>query len=169
MTKPNPLNEQEQADLVAFLDGELRGEAARALETKLSLNPAARAEAESLKRTWGLLDYLPKPEPSPNFTHRTLEKMAPIPTATQMPFLRRSLRPWWIGAGWAAAIVMAASAGYIGVGMTRIGRDTTDRDLTRDLRVIENKRFYDHVDDLDFLKSLDKPDLFGEDASGSER
>ncbi|HBI45144.1 MAG TPA: hypothetical protein DDY78_20145 [Planctomycetales bacterium] len=162
MTKPNPLNEREQADLVAFLDGELAGEAARALETKLSLDPAARAEAESLKRTWGLLDYLPKPEPSPSFTHRTLEKMAPIRTTAAMPLWRSLRRPWWIGAGWAAAILTAATAGYLGV-----GGDATDRHLTRDLRVIENKRFYDHVDDLDFLKSLDQPDLFEEDATGS--
>jgi anti-sigma factor RsiW len=167
MTKPNPLNEREQADLVAYLDGELAGAAARALEVKLSLDPAARAEAESLKRTWGLLDYLPKPEPSPNFTHRTLEKMAPIPTATFTPFRPRSLRPWWIGVGWAAAILAAATTGYLGVGLTGPGRDTTELELTRDLSVIENKRFYDHVDDLDFLKSLDQPDLFGEDASGS--
>ena len=167
MTKPNPLNEQEQADLVAYLDGELAGEAARALEVKLSLDPAARAEAESLKRTWGLLDYLPKPEPSANFTHRTLQKMTPIPTATYAPFRPLSLRPWWIGAGWAAAILTAATAGYLGVRMTGAGRDTNDRDLVRDLSVIENKRLYDHVDDLDFLKSLDQPDLFGEDASGS--
>src|SRR5665213_3120308 len=167
MTKPNPLNEQEKADLVAFLDGELRGEAARALEAKISLNPAARAEAESLKRTWGLLDYLPKPEPSPNFTHRTLEKMAPIPTATPTPIRRRSLRPWWIGAGWAAGVLLAATVGYLGVGWTGGRGDATDRDLTRDLHVHENKMVYDHVDDLDFLKSLDQPDLFGEDASGS--
>jgi anti-sigma factor RsiW len=166
MTKPNPLNEQEMTDLVAFLDGELGGEAARALEVKISLDPAARAEAESLKRTWGLLDYLPKPEPSPSFTHRTLEKMAPVRVTDAMP-LRRSSRPWWIGAGWAAALVTATTTGYIGVGLTGAGRDTTDRALTRDLRVIENKRFYDHVDDLDFLKSLDQPDLFADDASGS--
>jgi anti-sigma factor RsiW len=167
MTKPNPLNEQEQADLVAYLDGELAGEAARALEVKLSLDPAARAEAEALKRTWGLLDYLPKPEPSPNFTHRTLEKMAPIRTMAAMPLWRSSRRPWWIGAGWVAAILTAATAGYLGVGWIGGGGDSTDRDLTRDLRVIENKRFYDHIDDLDFLKSLDRPDLFEEDATGS--
>jgi anti-sigma factor RsiW len=167
MTKPNPLNEQEQADLVAFLDGELAGEAARALETKLSLNPAARAEAESLKRTWGLLDYLPKPEPSPNFTHRTLEKMAPIRATTVISLWHSLPRPWLIGAGWAASVLAAAAIGYLGVGMTGAGRDLTDRDLTRDLRLIENKRFYDHVDDLDFLKSLDQADLFGEDATGS--
>jgi anti-sigma factor RsiW len=167
MTKPNPLDEQEQADLVAFLDGELRGEAARALEVKMSLDPVVRAEAESLKRTWGLLDYLPKPEPSPNFTHRTLEKMAPMPTAPQKPIPRRSLRPWWLGAGWAAGILLAATAGYFGGRWTGGRGDATDRDLVRDLRVIENKRFYDHVDDLDFLKSLDQTDLFGEETSGS--
>jgi len=39
MSNPGPLDEQERADLVAYLDGELGGEAARALEAKLSLNP----------------------------------------------------------------------------------------------------------------------------------
>ena len=33
MSQPSPLNEQEQAELVAYLDGELAGEAARKLET----------------------------------------------------------------------------------------------------------------------------------------
>ena len=126
MTKPNPLNEQEKADLVAFLDGELNGEAAHALEAKLSLDPAARAEAESLKRTWGLLDYLPKPEPSPNFTHRTLEKMAPIPTGDQ----------YAVPTAIAAAVVDrrrlggggagGRDGGYVGVGWTG-GRPRCDR------------------------------------------
>ena len=161
----NPLTEQEKADLVAFLDGELTGEAARSLETRLSLDPAARAEAEALKRTWDLLDYLPRPEPSPTFTNRTLEKLAPVPTvALRKTALRR--RPWLRYVGWAAALGLAASVGFLAVG--RIGpRDDPDWELTRDLRVIENKRLYDRVDDLDYLKSLDQPDLFGDDASGS--
>lgn len=167
MTKPNPLSERERADLVAYLDGELAGESARALEAKLSLDPAARAEAESLKRTWGLLDYLPKPEPSPHFTHRTLEKMAPIRVTDSMPLPRPSHRRWWIGAGWAASVLAALAVGYLGAAWTGGRRDATDQELTRDLRVIENKRFYDHVDDLSFLKSLDQPDLFADDASGS--
>ena len=167
MTKPNSLNEQERADLVAYLDGELKGEAARSLEAKLSLDPAARAEAESLKRTWGLLDYLPKPEPSPNFTHRTLEKMAPIRVTDSMRLARSWRRPLWIGAGWAASLLVAAVIGYFCSGWTASRGDTTERDLVRDLGVIENKRFYDHLDDLDFLKALDQPDLFGDDASSS--
>src|ERR1700676_3083783 len=114
MTKPSSLTAQEKADLVAFLDGELKGEAARALETKLSLDPTARAEAEALKRTWDLLDYLPKPEPSPSFTKRTLEKLAPIRSAALRKVKTRP--PWLVGLGWAAATVVAASLGFFAVG-----------------------------------------------------
>jgi hypothetical protein len=31
------------------------------------------------------------------------------------------------------------------------------------MRVIENKHLYDHVEDVDFLKKLDQPGLFGEE------
>ena len=64
-------------------------------------------------------------------------------------------------------MLAAAVVGYIGAGWNAVRRDTTNEDLTRNLRVIENMRFYEHVDDLNFLKSLDQPDLFGDDASGS--
>ncbi len=161
----NPLTEQEKVDLVAFLDGELTGEAARSLETRLSLDPAARAEAEAFKRTWDLLDFLPKPEASPNFTNRTLERLVPVPTAALRKAAPRG-RPWLWGVGWAAALAVAASVGFVAVGRFGPG-DAPDRELTRDLRVIENKRLYDRVDDLDYLKALDQPDLFGDDASGS--
>src|SRR5579884_2574830 len=76
MSKPPPLNEEERAELVAYLDGELSGERARAVETRLSLDPAARAEADALKRTWDLLDFLPRPEPSASFTQKTLSRAA---------------------------------------------------------------------------------------------
>ena len=79
MPNSSPLNERERADLVAWLDGELEGEAARALEAKVSLDPAARAEADALRKTWELLDYLPRPGPSASFTHRTLSRLAPAP------------------------------------------------------------------------------------------
>ena len=166
MSKPSAFNEQEKADLVAYLDGELEGEAARAIEQKLALEPDARAEADALKRTWDLLDFLPKPEPSPSFTHRTLEKLTPIRPAEPAP-ARRSRRPWLIGAGWAAAVLAATAAGYAGFGWTGTASANPDQELTRDLRIIENKRFYDHVQDLDFLKSLEQADLFGDDESGS--
>ncbi|MGL4555560.1 MAG: anti-sigma factor family protein, partial [Gemmataceae bacterium] len=56
---PVPLTARERADLVAYLDGELSGEAAESMEAKLNLDPRMRAEAESLKKAWDLLDFLP--------------------------------------------------------------------------------------------------------------
>src|SRR5258708_5182068 len=63
------------ADLVAYLDGEADPEAARRKEAEIARNPAARTKAEALKKTYDLLDYLPKPEPSPTFTTKTLTRL----------------------------------------------------------------------------------------------
>ncbi|AWM37712.1 hypothetical protein GobsT_42720 [Gemmata obscuriglobus] len=67
-----------EAELVAYLDGELDPAAARRVEDRLAEDPAARARAAELKKSFDLLDYLPRPEPSPNFTTRTLEKLPAV-------------------------------------------------------------------------------------------
>jgi anti-sigma factor RsiW len=167
MTKPTPLNDQERADLVAYLDGELTGEAARALEAKLSLHPEARAEAESLRRAWELLDYLPRPEPSSGFTGRTLSKLAPLrpPPPVAAPGRRWRWRGLLFGLAWAGALLLAALGGYAGFDRL-VPREPTDEELLRDVRILENRRYYDLVDNVDFLRELDQPDLFGEEAPG---
>src|SRR5262245_61836252 len=110
-----PLNEEELANLVAFLDGELDEESARQVEAKLSLDPTARAPADALRRTWDLLDYLPRPEPSPQFTNRTIDRVSALrPQATASQAVRRR-RPWLIGLGWAAAVLLASTTGFAAV------------------------------------------------------
>jgi hypothetical protein len=163
MSETSRLNEQERADLVAYLDGELGGEAARALEAKLSLHPEARAEADALRRTWDLLDFLPRPEPSAAFTHRTLERLTLVRAGDGG---RGRWRARFRAAGWAAALLVGGWAGYAGYNFFVPPRPG-ERELVHDLRVIENKRLYDLVEDLDFWRSLDRPDLFGDDSSGS--
>src|SRR5207248_669373 len=111
MTQSYPLNDKDRSDLIAYLDGELEGEAARAVEARISRDPAVRAEAESLKRTWDLLDYLPRPEPAPNFTHRTLDKLSTHATRAALR-QKRPLRRWLYGTGWAAAVVLVGLVGY---------------------------------------------------------
>ncbi len=174
-----PLNEKEQTDLVAYLDGELDEEAARELEAKLHTDPQARAEAEAFKKTWELLDYLPRPEPSTGFTHRTMERLsAQLPTSGLVARPGRGRRLAAV-LGWAAAVLLASGAGFAGVTYlvspkAPPGRPPADplagrspreveHDLVVNLRVLENKRLYEHVDDVEFLKGLDDPDLFGEE------
>ena len=163
-----PMNDQERADLIAFLDGELQGEPARAIEARLSRDPVARAEAESLKRTWELLDYLPRPEPSPSFTHRTLDKLSTHATRAALR-RRQPVRRWLLGAGWAAAVVLVGLAGYLATSslVSPGSGKPTDKDLVRDLRLIENLRFYEDVETIEFLRELDQRDLFGEDTLDS--
>jgi len=163
MTDKPPLNDDEREDLVAYLDGELDEEAARAVEAKLSLDPQARTEADALRRAWDLLDYLPQAEPSRSFTHRTLSRIA-APLTTAMPAPRR--RVWALGAGWAAAVLLSAAAGFAGFTFL-VPEDRSDEELVRDLRVIENRRLYEPVPDIYFLWELSHPDLFGDEGPGS--
>jgi hypothetical protein len=72
-----------EAELVAYLDGELDPASARRIETKLASDPQARAKATTLKKTYDLLDYLPKPEPSATFTSRTLDKLPAVQASNQ--------------------------------------------------------------------------------------
>ncbi len=166
MTKPSSLTDEDRVNLVAYLDGELDEESAQALEAKLNVDPQARAELEALKRTWGLLDYLPRAQPSAGFTHRTLQRVAPLRTSKVVMAGGGRWRPWAVGLGWAAAVLLAGAGGFAGVSLFG-PKDDVPEDLVRDLRVIENKRLYERVDDIEFLRQLDHPDLFGDDNLGS--
>jgi len=79
------LNDDDLNALTAYLDGELDDAASQAFEARLRRDPDLRAEAEAMKRTWEMLDYLPRPEPSTSFTHRTLERLAVLDTAPATP------------------------------------------------------------------------------------
>lgn len=162
MSQP-PLNDDERADLVAYLDGELTEEAERTLEARLNREPALRAELESLKQTWDLLDFLPRPETSPSFTERTLSRLEPVAKSAPVPAgPKRRWRPAALGVGWAAAVLFAGWLGYGGYQVV-VPREPGEPELVRELRLIENKRFYELVEEIEFLKQLDHPDLFGEE------
>src|SRR6516225_5446353 len=148
MSELRPLSDEERSELIAYLDGELNDKAARALEAKLGRDPGTRAEADALRRTWEMLDYLPRPEPTAGFTQRTIQSvsaMRPVVTG-------RGRWRWWVGgASWAAGVLLAGAAGFSAVSMFT-PKPPDDEALVGDLRVIENKRYYDMVDDLDFLR-----------------
>lgn len=170
--KPEPADDPADADLIAFLDGELPGSEAARVEDRLALDPDARAKAEAYKRTYDLLDYLPKPEPSPDFATRTLTKLQPAlggsglgatvgyaGSAEAVPLTPR--RPWLRMLAWAAAAVAAVVGGFAAhAGLRPYVDPRTDELLFSDHRVIERLPLYLAVDDIEFLKQLDDPDLF---------
>lgn len=164
------MNEEEIADLVAYLDGEADEKTVREVEEKLGRDASIRAEADALQRTWDLLDYLPKPEPATDFTHRTLERVSALRPRIPPPRRWR----WRSGAaivGWAAALLLAITSSYwLAKKPTMSDRGAVveqaeiDQLLARDRRLVENYRTYEHVDDVEFLWALSDPDLFGDDS-----
>lgn len=169
MTKLPPLDDADREDLIAYLDGELDEAAARQVEVRLNLDAEARAEAELLRRTWDLLDYLPRPEPSPAFTSQTLDRISAFRSAPTGAVAQPRWRPWVLGVGWAAALLVASAGAFAAVSGWPFQKDgdpagaELDQRLVQDLRVIEHKRLYEQLDDIQFLRALADPDLFGED------
>jgi anti-sigma factor RsiW len=175
MAKSAPLNDEDREQLIAFLDGELDEKAARLWEARLQRDPHARAEAEALSRTWQLLDYLPQPEPSATFSSRTLDRVSVLRPVQAKPRTARRWPPWLLGGGWAAGVVIAALLGFAMVNrpspapsepVAEADPADLEQRLVRDLRIIENLRLYEHVDDIKFLRELaNDPDLFGDEMS----
>jgi anti-sigma factor RsiW len=164
MSGLKPLSDDERDELVAYLDGELPEQTAHGVESRLNKDLRVRAEADALKQTWELLDYLPRPEPSPSFATRTVERISALRTAQAATATRWR---WWVGGvGWAAALLLAGVAGYAAMTSLYPKAPKAD-DMVNDLRVIENLKALEAVDDIDFLMDLDHPDRFGEDSLGS--
>ncbi|MFO0969403.1 MAG: hypothetical protein U0793_27925 [Gemmataceae bacterium] len=169
------MSDEDRDELVAYLDGELDEASTQALEARISQDATVRAELDSLKQVYGLLDYLPRPEPSGSFTHRTMERLSlhqPRQTG-KMPTPGRR----WMAAGlWAAAVVAVFALGWLGSRLLWKAppagkgpappKGDAEELLVRHLRLFERFREYQNVEDIDFLRALDDPMLFGEDVGG---
>lgn len=161
------LTEAERESLVAYLDGELDKRTAHAIEVKLGLDPNARGEADALRKTWELLDYLPRPAASTDFSSRTIERISAQFPAVTVDDAEERRRSWYFGAGWAASLFLAIVAGYGTVKLATSRQEAdTERQLVQDLRIVENLRDAEHVDDIDFLHQIadsNDPNLFGDE------
>ena len=107
------LTDEDRDNLAAFLDGELDEKASQALEAKLNRDPEARQVVEAMRQAWSMLEYLPRPEPSPAFTHRTLERLTLAlsrPTSTgRMLSVKRGRR--LLKLAWAGAVLLSLTLG----------------------------------------------------------
>ena len=109
---PDPerkLRPEEVENLSAYLDQELNEEDAEKVSAALSSRPEVRQEAESLRKTWELLDYLPRPRAPQTFTEQTLTRL----NSTKGLLLLQGQK-WrrYAIAGWAAALILAAFFGF---------------------------------------------------------
>jgi anti-sigma factor RsiW len=150
----SPLDEE----LVSYLDGELSPEAAQQVERRLAEDAGYRARLAQLQRAWDLLDSLQRTEADDEFVHSTVAMVAvqaseDAKSQAMRTVQRRSLA--WLAIG---ALVLLSTTLAFGLIQRRLGR--SNRQLLRDLPVIERVDEYRNIDSLEFLKSLERENLF---------
>jgi hypothetical protein len=108
--KKNIVSAEETEQLSAFMDNELDNAATQQITSALTQRTEMRTEANSLRRTWELLDYLPQPTVPTSFTEQTMTRLE----STKGILLRQGIK-WkrFAIAGWAACLIVAALAGFI--------------------------------------------------------
>ena len=160
--QPDPVLEQ----LVAYLDGELDAEESALVEQRLADDVSFRQRLQQLEQTWDLLDHLPRSHVRGTFTQTTVEMVA---VKAEDDFkqqrsdgnVRRTV-------GWMAATAFALVAAIAGYLIVERAVTADNRQLLKDLIVIENYDLYLHADSIDFLLQLEKEELFTEDLTDDE-
>lgn len=148
--------------LVAYLDGELDPEARRHIEELLASNADVRHRLQEMERTWELLDELDAAPAGSQFTHTTLEMVAVAArqeldeSLAEAPRRRRRYA-MAIGGG----MLAVAIAGFLAVALLM---PDPNRELLQDLPVLENLDEYRQIDDIEFLRLLQKEGLFTKDS-----
>lgn len=167
MTDATDDNSAETADpelteLVAYLDGELDEVAVDVMERRLVADAPLRQRAESLDKTWQLLDSLEEVSASGEFTQRTLSSMtAAVSTGDgDASGLRGPVRssarltPGLLMGCFLGSFLCAAAGIWLGNWMSTRARDASDVELLRNLDLLENYFSYRHVPSLKFLEDL---------------
>jgi anti-sigma factor RsiW len=154
-----------EEQLVAYLDGELDAETSRRIEELLATNPKARQTLQGLDRTWELLSELERPEVAERFTQSTLE-MVTVAAAedTERSRTEASRRRRWRRVTLGGSLLAAAAAGFLGVAL----RPDPNRQLIDDLPVLENLDEYRQIDDIEFLRMLQKEGVFAEEGGNEQ-
>jgi hypothetical protein len=156
------LTPSERADLVAYLDGELAEPESQAISTKLAHSATARREVDALERTWELLDFLPRPKASEDFTARTLSEVTRREAeegdlgSTIVRTSGRVVR----ASAWILLSLLTFGAGF---GLIEwVWPNPTER-LSRDLPIAEHLDEYRDVGTFEFLQELVQSPEFNAD------
>ena len=147
-------------ELVAYIDRELDDSRRIAVESRLNQDADYRAEYESLRQSWELLDHLPMANATEDFTRTTIA-MATVSLAEERTAAERRARGrtrkrrLFVATGWGAAALTT----FLAVALP-YWRNENRR--LEDVPVIESMDLYMYGESVDFLRELQKENLFAE-------
>lgn len=157
MEKLTRLTSEQRENLAAYLDGELDDSLTQQIETVLATSTVARNDVELLARTYDLLDLLPRPKASGDFTEKTLavarlgDVRPDYRRTAWYQYSQRGIR--WLG--WAAILLAISCAAYA---ITRYRVPLEDDLLLDNLEVIRNFERYESAGSIEFLERLGRED-----------
>ncbi len=173
--------------VTSYLDGEVSGADAEIARRSIKESPEIRLVAQDIQRAWDLLDFLPvtvSPEA------KTLETLALVlqesgsgpvvlddsvngELSTNLPpqIPERSIsskfrvgsrvkNPWWKVA--LIAVVFGGILGFLALGVLRFFEASQTEKIKQVIGVVENIQFLRDANDIDFLKAIAVPELFGQ-------
>ncbi|HWL10672.1 MAG TPA: hypothetical protein VNQ76_19855 [Planctomicrobium sp.] len=153
MAKLTRLTSEDRENLAAYLDGELDEDGTRRIESVLTASEVARNDVDVLARTYEMLDLLPRPQITQDFTERTLasarlrEHRKPI---SQQAWFLTAQRIGVLGL-WGIAMLITGMAGY---SITNRWIPRQDDVLLKQLPMIQNLDVYAESGSIEFLQEL---------------
>lgn len=147
-----------EEELVAYLDEELEPEHRARVEHRLAADARYRDKLKHMQKSWDMLDVLARSEPDEGFT-RTTVAMVALKAKEATDVQKESTQRLGL------LFRLAVAVGTLGCGLIAysVGSwllSAPDRQLVRDLPVIEHLDEYNHAESVAFLRSLEE--LFGQ-------
>lgn len=149
------LSPEVREELVAYLDGECTEETARSIDQLLATNEVARREVERLSTAYDLLDHLPRPAASSDFSEQTMKSVESIaPTVREEPIdFQRHVRPW---VPLCKISLLSLACTFAGLFAGKYAFADPSMELLKDLDSIENVEAYRSVGDAEFVDWLSR-------------
>lgn len=153
-------------DLVAYLDRECDEEKSKEIDHLLASNEVARREVDRLSQVYDLLDHLPRPAASTDFsneTMKTVEALKPVQRDVPADF-KRHVTPW-IPLAKTVALSFVCTLGGLFAGQFAFA-DRSD-ELLADLDAIEQVEAYRAVGDVEFIDWISRDSVRKQFVEGS--
>jgi anti-sigma factor RsiW len=148
-------------ELVAYLDGELEADQSARLERQFAVDAPLRRYAESLDRTWQLLDTLGDAPASGEFTQRTLASISamaiPADTSSAAPksaFTALRTFPYLKVILWTALGFIACFGGLKFARTQSRGSDSADARILRELPLYRDLETLNSIRSTEFLRKV---------------
>jgi len=163
MTAPDPDETSKAERISAWIDGELSEDANDRFKEEMCQDPSLKLEADLTKAAWDLLNQLPKPEPNPSLTQKTMTLLQfgelGIGTDTSAKQAGQSAI-FLIGSWWTALAMLLLASFFATRAMTGIHSRTTT--AKEPFFWLDTAGVRPEIrSDTEFLKWLAAPDRFG--------